>query len=181
MKREQLSQFLKQNLSYVKEAVCSFPETVREAGAEGVLKVTLASVLMAAMTIMYACGFNNALNKKEQKEQQQVVINGVRVPAKYAGQFSISHYCSCPLCTNTPKGSRTATGHIPREGRTVAVDKNIIPLHSVIYVEGLGTFVAEDVGGAVKGNHLDIYIDDHQRALNLGTLRGVTPKVYILN
>ena len=104
----------------------------------------------------------------------------VTVPGKHLGKFSISHYCSCPICTQTPKGSKTATGHIPREGRTVAVDPKIIPLHSVIYVEDLGTFVAEDVGGAVKGNHLDIYISDHQRALNLGTLQGAKKEVYIL-
>ena len=47
-------------------------------------------------------------------------------------------------------------------------------------MEDLGTFVAEDVGGAVKGNHLDIYISDHQRALNLGTLQGAKKEVYIL-
>ena len=112
--------------------------------------------------------------------KKEIDTNGINVPAKYVGQFSISHYCSCPICTGTAKGSKTATGHVPKEGRTVAVDKHIIPLHSVIYVEGLGSFVAEDVGGAVKGNHLDIYIDDHQRALNLGTLKGAKPKVYIL-
>ena len=104
----------------------------------------------------------------------------VEIPSKYLGEFSISHYCSCPICTSTPKGSRTATGHIPREGRTVAVDTKLIPLHSVIYVEGLGTFVAEDVGGGVKGKHLDIYIDDHQRALSLGTLGGQKLKVWVL-
>ena len=104
----------------------------------------------------------------------------IEIPSKYIGEFSISHYCSCPVCTGTAKGSRTATGHIPREGRTVAVDTKLIPLHSVIYVEGLGSFVAEDVGGGVKGKHLDIYIDDHQRALNLGTLGGKKLKVWIL-
>ena len=104
----------------------------------------------------------------------------VEVPSKYLGEFSISHYCSCPVCTSSPKGSRTATGHIPREGRTVAVDTKLIPLHSVIYVEGLGTFVAEDIGGGVKGKHLDIYIDDHQRALGLGTLGGKKLKVWVL-
>ena len=104
----------------------------------------------------------------------------IAVPGRYIGEFSISHYCSCPICTGTPKGSKTATGHIPREGRTVAVDPKVIPLHSVIYVEDLGTFVAEDVGGGVKKNHLDVYIDDHQRALNLGTLKGKKKKVYIL-
>ena len=112
----------------------------------------------------------------EPKKEEAVV----EIPSKYLGEFSISHYCSCPICTSTPKGSRTATGHIPREGRTVAVDTKLIPLHSVIYVEGLGTFVAEDIGGGVKGKHLDIYIDDHQRALGLGTLGGKKLKVWVL-
>jgi 3D (Asp-Asp-Asp) domain-containing protein len=116
----------------------------------------------------------------EEAPQDIDITPVVAVPGKHLGKFSISHYCSCPICTQTPKGSKTATGHIPREGRTVAVDPKIIPLHSVIYVEDLGTFVAEDVGGAVKGNHLDIYISDHQRALNLGTLQGAKKEVYIL-
>ena len=116
----------------------------------------------------------------EEAPQDIDIAPVVAVPGKHLGKFSISHYCSCPICTQTPKGSKTATGHIPREGRTVAVDPKIIPLHSVIYVEDLGTFVAEDVGGAVKGNHLDIYISDHQRALNLGTLQGAKKEVYIL-
>lgn len=132
-------------------------------------------VLLVGFSIMF--GYFSYQKFEYKKE---IDVNGINVPAKYVGQFSISHYCSCPICTGTAKGSKTATGHIPREGRTVAVDKHIIPLHSVIYVEGLGSFVAEDVGGAVKGNHLDIYIDDHQRALNLGTLKGAKPKVYIL-
>ena len=118
------------------------------------------------------------------REHQTKVLNDLEskltIPNHYVGEFSISHYCSCPKCTQSPTGSRTATGHIPREGRTVAVDPKLIPLHSVIYVEGVGTFVAEDVGGGVRGKHLDIYIDDHQRALNLGTLGGDKKKVYIL-
>ena len=126
--------------------------------------------------------FTNLNNRKQIEEAPPVVDSTpmVSVPGQHLGKFSVSHYCSCPICTNTPKGSKTATGHIPREGRTVAVDPKIIPLHSVIYVEDLGTFVAEDVGGGVKGNHLDIYIDDHQRALNLGTLQGAKKEVYIL-
>lgn len=124
------------------------------------------------------------ISKKEEQKQETITQSKqesvVEIPSKYLGEFSISHYCSCPICTSTPKGSRTATGHIPREGRTVAVDTKLIPLHSVIYIEGLGTFVAEDVGGGVKGKHLDIYIDDHQRALSLGTLGGAKLKVWVL-
>lgn len=138
-------------------------------------------LLLLIVAFLVPAFFAKQEPQEEVKVQQVVAINGVNVPGRYVGKFAISHYCSCPICTGTAKGSKTATGHIPREGRTIAVDKNIIPLHSIIYVEGLGTFVAEDVGGGVKGNHLDIYIDDHQRALNLGTLRGATPKVYVLD
>ena len=136
-------------------------------------------ILIIALLVCLATNYTNKEEVQQEKPTEE--INGIIVPGEYVGKFSISHYCSCPICTSTPKGSRTATGHIPREGRTVAVDPKIIPLHSIIYVEGLGTFVAEDVGGAVKGKHLDIYISDHNRALNLGTLKGATPKVYILN
>ena len=147
-----------------------------------ILKVTLVVSVITAI----AFGFTvNTIKERTKLKQERIKleeaeINGIRIPATYLGKFSISHYCSCPICTNSPKGSRTATGHIPREGRTVAVDPKLIPLHSTLYVEGLGTFVAEDVGGAVKGKHLDIYISDHQKALNLGTLKGATPKVYLL-
>lgn len=142
-------------------------------------------ILFIALTICLVNAYHSKHCKNpevhKRLQTQQIQVEGLSLTATYVGKFSISHYCSCPICTNTPKGSKTATGHIPREGRTVAVDPKLIPLHSIIYVDGIGTFVAEDVGGAVKGRHLDIYIDDHQRALNLGTLKGATPKVYILN
>ena len=142
-------------------------------------KVVGRIVLILLICLFFIPAF--CIKHEEAKEEPQAKQESVvEIPSKYLGEFSISHYCSCPICTNTPKGSRTATGHIPREGRTVAVDTKLIPLHSVIYVEGLGTFVAEDVGGSVKGKHLDIYIDDHQRALGLGTLGGQKLKVWVL-
>ena len=101
-------------------------------------------------------------------------------PRKYVGEFSFTHYCDCPICTKSAKGSRTATGHKPRQGRTVAVDPKVIPLHSIIYVEDIGYFVAEDVGGGVHGNHIDIYVDDHEEAKRLGTLGGKKKRVYIM-
>lgn len=134
-------------------------------------------VLILIVCLFFLPAFLPKQKEVVEPEKEEAVVE---IPSKYLGEFSISHYCSCPICTSTPKGSRTATGHIPREGRTVAVDTKLIPLHSVIYVEGLGTFVAEDIGGGVKGKHLDIYIDDHQRALGLGTLGGKKLKVWVL-
>jgi len=54
-------------------------------------------------------------------------------------------------------GYRTATGTWPSRG-TVAVDPNVIPLGSVLYVEGYGEAIAADTGGAIKGNIIDVYL-----------------------
>ncbi len=54
-------------------------------------------------------------------------------------------------------GNRTATGTWPSRG-TVAVDPEVIPLGSRLWIEGYGEAVALDTGGAVKGNIIDIYL-----------------------
>lgn len=52
----------------------------------------------------------------------------------------------------------TATGTVPVPYRTVAVDPQVIPLGTVLYIEGVGEVVAEDTGSAVKGKVIDIYL-----------------------
>lgn len=46
--------------------------------------------------------------------------------------------------------------HRAIEGHTIAVDPNVIPLGSEVLING-HEYVAEDIGGAVKGNVIDIY------------------------
>lgn len=65
-------------------------------------------------------------------------------------------------------GSRTFTGTWPQAGRTVAVDPKVIPLGTRLYIEGYGWVVAEDTGGAIKGNKIDIFMDDEDRSLEFG-------------
>lgn len=80
----------------------------------------------------------------------------------------LTAYCACDECCNTGETvKRTASGTIPRQGRTVAVDPDIIPLGSTIVING-HSFIAEDVGGAVNGNHIDVFFNEHQDALNFG-------------
>ena len=52
----------------------------------------------------------------------------------------------------------TATGMKAGKG-VIAVDPKVIPLGTKVYVEGYGMAVAADVGGATKGNKIDVCMD----------------------
>lgn len=61
----------------------------------------------------------------------------------------------------------TKSGTMVRPG-VVAVDPEVIPLGTEIFIEGLGVFIAEDTGGAIKGNRLDIYFESREEAFEFG-------------
>lgn len=52
--------------------------------------------------------------------------------------------------------------------RVIAVDPRVIPLGSLVEVQGLGVYVAGDTGGAIKGNIIDIHYPTVRQALNWG-------------
>ena len=64
-------------------------------------------------------------------------------------------------------GGTTATGTRARVGE-IAVDPRVIPLGSECYIEGFGKVRAEDTGGAVKGNIIDIYMASRGAAIRWG-------------
>lgn len=82
------------------------------------------------------------------------------------GTFRITHYCSCYYCCGG-WGNATASGAYPTVGRTIAVDTRVIPFGTRVIING-NVYVAEDTGGAIKGNKIDIYVSDHSTALRLG-------------
>ena len=91
----------------------------------------------------------------------------------YIGDFKVTFY--------GPTGHTTKTGTVCEEGRTIAVDPSVIPLGSKIYIEndplgGDGYYIAEDTGGAVKGNIIDIFADDGESRATISSV-----KVYIVN
>lgn len=83
-----------------------------------------------------------------------------------AGVFKVTHYCDCEHCQGEYIGT-TATGTAPKAGRTIAVDPDTIPLGSVVKINGQ-EYVAEDTGGAIKGNRVDIFVADHSEAMAKG-------------
>lgn len=80
-------------------------------------------------------------------------------------------------------GSKTAMGTRARVG-AVAVDPKVIPLGSKLYIESMDGFptygyaTAEDTGGAIKGNRIDLFYNSNAEANRFGR-RNV--KVYVLD
>ncbi len=87
--------------------------------------------------------------------------------------FKATAYCSCKRCCDKDPSDKwygiTATGKKARWG-TVAVDKRVIKLGSTLRIKGFPNtiFRAEDVGGAIKGKHLDVWFPSHREALKFG-------------
>ena len=86
---------------------------------------------------------------------------------QHLGKFKLTAYCACVKCCGKWANSLTATGTVPTQGRTIAVDPKVIPYGTQVVING-NTYVAEDCGGAIKGNRIDIFFDNHSEALQFG-------------
>ena len=74
--------------------------------------------------------------------------------------------------------SITSTGKKPKWG-TIAVDPKVIPYGTKVYIPQFNkTFIAEDCGGAIKGNKIDIFMNDESSVYNWGRK---TIDIYIVN
>lgn len=85
-------------------------------------------------------------------------------------------YCPCYKCNYPFHGQPSYLGYPLRKG-IVAVDPEVIPMGSRLYIPGYGEGIAADQGGAIKGNRIDLCFSTHQEALNWG-IKTVTITVY---
>ncbi len=130
--------------------------------------------------------------------QQKKPVKKVQI----ASNFTPTHQVSTPERNEQPQVSRgytrtftmVATGYTdaaeenyPYAGRpsyiglplgrgVVAVDPNVIPMGTKLYVEGYGEAIAADQGGAIQGNRIDLFFDSKYEANNWGMR---TVKVFI--
>lgn len=151
-------------------------KVVKENGIEVARELLSEVVLVPSVNKLVGYGAKNSYRTSR----------GDVIRARKVIDMSATSYTSSYACTGKtpdhPYFGITATGKQAREGY-VAVDPNIIPLGTKLYVElkdGLpdyGFAEAQDTGGAVKGNIIDLYFDDPQRVQEFGRRRA---KVYIL-
>lgn len=76
-------------------------------------------------------------------------------------------YSSHPKSTAPFDDGVTALG-MPAGYGVVAVDPQVIPLGTRLYVEGYGYAIAADVGGGINGRQIDLCFDSHRDALHFG-------------
>ena len=100
------------------------------------------------------------------EQMTEIITEAPTSQVELLGTFKLTAYCACEKCCGKSDGI-TATGTKATANRTIAVDKTIIPYGTVVIINGI-EYVAEDTGGAVKGNIIDIFFDDHEEALNFG-------------
>ena len=129
-------------------------EAKKKAEEEAKTLATLITAPVAARSVSYSTDY--------------LATDAIKANATALGNYKLTFYCPCERCNGALGVSKTASGATPAEGRTIAVDSSIIPLGSRVYIEGYGTFIAEDTGSAIKNSKIDIFVSTHERAEELG-------------
>jgi 3D (Asp-Asp-Asp) domain-containing protein len=71
----------------------------------------------------------------------------------------------------------TASGKKVKENETLACPKSF-PFGTKVRIEGYGTYICQDRGGAIKGNKVDIYMETKAQAFAFGR-RNLTAEIVI--
>lgn len=75
------------------------------------------------------------------------------------GDFKLTFYTPDPSENGGYGVTATGKSLSANVWKAIAVDPSVIPLGSTVYIEGLGTFTAEDTGGAIQGNRIDVLVN----------------------
>ena len=116
---------------------------------------------------LFLFGEHNEVVEEGQPESGPVIITGVKEIKKDVEWF---HFVATAYSKDDPgqgTSETTATGKAVHEG-IIAVDPEVIPYGTAVEIKDMGFFIAEDCGGKIKGNRIDIYFDSVEEAENFG-------------
>ncbi len=103
---------------------------------------------------------------KAQQEQDKTPEKNKQESAETLTMVATAYTAECAGCSGI-----TSTGinlNEDRDKKVIAVDPNVIPLGTKVHVEGYGTAIAGDIGGAIKGNKIDLHVPTTEIALQWG-------------
>lgn len=112
---------------------------------------------------------NGELNEnKEKLAQWRIKQNSLWSSLKVGKKFTINASAYTAASDECGKSDGvTSSGLMVEEGRTLACPSSY-PFGTLIKIEGVGVLRCEDRGGAIKGNHFDIYMEKKQDAFAFG-------------
>jgi 3D (Asp-Asp-Asp) domain-containing protein len=87
------------------------------------------------------------------KKKRKISVTVPKYPVSHSTIFVVTAYSPDP--SENGGYSTTCTGAPLRKG-IIATDPKVIPLGKEVYIPGYGKAVAADVGGAIKGNRIDV-------------------------
>lgn len=128
-------------------------------------------VIVFCITFITLIGFSIIYGDRVQQSNEQIQEPSAMIydnaPKEVVAEeekqiFLLTAYCPCVECSEG-YGNMTATGKRAVEGRTIAVDPDVIEYGTTVYIGGVGFRIAEDCGALVKGKHIDIYFDSHSK------------------
>ena len=101
--------------------------------------------------------------------QEETFIKHIvhRNKIKDLGSFKITAYCACEKCCDEWADGLTFTETVAKPEHTISVDPSIIPLGSKVIIDGK-IYAAEDIGGAIKGNIIDMFFATHEETIVYG-------------
>lgn len=140
-----------------------------EDGRESGRKTMNYSVLTPAVKQIVAMGTKPVIYTMTTSRGRAIRYTGMKemnATAYYPGPESCGKYAD----------GYTATGRRAGYG-VVAVDRRVIPLGTMLYIEGYGIAEAADVGSAIKGNKIDLCFDTYREAKMFGRKK---VKVYFI-
>ena len=101
------------------------------------------------------------------KIEKQIVVSAIPKIVEYHWyEFTATGYSANDEEQGT--GNLNAAGQPARYG-TIAVDPDVIPLGTWLEIQDMGWFVAQDTGGAIKENRIDICFNSREEAIAFGT------------
>jgi 3D (Asp-Asp-Asp) domain-containing protein len=86
----------------------------------------------------------------------------------YKRSFRVTATAYTPINTRMEGGRYTCTERDGRAVHGIAVDPDLIPIGSQLWIPGYGHAVADDTGGRIRGYHVDVRIQDYDRMLSWG-------------
>lgn len=122
-------------------------------------------IFLVLILIALVCLSINVSHADDTKAKEQPKFKLISL-----GEYRITHYCGCAKCNGRWAGKPTASGVYPQPNRTIAVDTKVIPFGTWIVIDGYW-FRAEDRGGAIKGNRIDIFCASHEEAIKKGVYK----------